>query len=46
MSVQTGVISVAHRHDTTRLGIAAMLLGILLFSLNDVMGKWLVATYL
>ena len=27
------------------LGIAMMLLGILLFSLNDVMGKWLVATY-
>jgi len=26
-------------------GIAMMLLGILLFSLNDVMGKWLVATY-
>jgi drug/metabolite transporter (DMT)-like permease len=28
-----------------RLGIAMMLFGILLFSLNDVMGKWLVATY-
>ncbi|KRE02175.1 multidrug DMT transporter permease [Bosea sp. Root381] len=26
-------------------GIVMMLLGILLFSLNDVMGKWLVATY-
>lgn len=26
-------------------GIGLMLLGILLFSLNDVMGKWLVATY-
>lgn len=26
-------------------GIAVMLLGILLFSLNDVMGKWLVSTY-
>ncbi len=26
-------------------GIAMMLLGILLFSLNDVLGKWLVATY-
>ncbi|MCO5091126.1 DMT family transporter [Bosea sp. (in: a-proteobacteria)] len=26
-------------------GIAMMLLGILLFSLNDVMGKWLLATY-
>lgn len=31
--------------STARLGIAVMLLGILLFSLNDVMGKWLVATY-
>ena len=29
----------------THLGIAMMLLGILLFSLNDVLGKWLVATY-
>ena len=28
-----------------RLAIAIMLAGILLFSLNDVMGKWLVATY-
>jgi drug/metabolite transporter (DMT)-like permease len=28
-----------------RMGIAMMLFGILLFSLNDVMGKWLVATY-
>lgn len=27
------------------LGIATMLVGILLFSLNDVMGKWLVSTY-
>ncbi|UZF94648.1 DMT family transporter [Bosea sp. NBC_00550] len=26
-------------------GIAMMLIGMLLFSLNDVMGKWLVATY-
>jgi drug/metabolite transporter (DMT)-like permease len=31
--------------STARLGIAVMLLGILLFALNDVMGKWLVATY-
>ena len=29
----------------TRLGIVVMLLGILLFALNDVLGKWLVATY-
>jgi drug/metabolite transporter (DMT)-like permease len=28
-----------------RLGIALMCLGILMFALNDVMGKWLMATY-
>ncbi len=28
-----------------RLGIAFMLFGLLLFSLNDVLGKWLVSTY-
>jgi len=33
------------RQGTARLGIAIMLFGMLLFSLNDVMGKWLVATY-
>jgi drug/metabolite transporter (DMT)-like permease len=32
------------RHATLT-GIAMMLLGMLLFALNDVMGKWLVATY-
>lgn len=32
------------RHATLA-GIVMMLLGILLFSINDVMGKWLVATY-
>jgi drug/metabolite transporter (DMT)-like permease len=31
--------------NATLAGIVMMLLGILLFSLNDVMGKWLVATY-
>ncbi|HEV7260646.1 MAG TPA: DMT family transporter [Bosea sp. (in: a-proteobacteria)] len=31
--------------NTTLAGISMMLLGILMFSLNDVMGKWLVATY-
>jgi drug/metabolite transporter (DMT)-like permease len=29
----------------TRLGIGLMCLGILLFALNDVLGKWLMATY-
>jgi len=31
--------------NTTLAGIGMMLLGILLFSVNDVLGKWLVATY-
>lgn len=31
--------------NATLAGILMMLLGILMFSLNDVMGKWLVATY-
>ncbi len=31
--------------NATLAGILMMLLGILLFSVNDVMGKWLVATY-
>ena len=30
---------------STRLGIAFMLLAVLMFALNDTMGKWLVATY-
>jgi drug/metabolite transporter (DMT)-like permease len=32
--------------DTATLGILAMLLAVLMFSLNDVMGKWLASTYL
>ena len=35
----------AERSRAALAGIGLMLLGILLFSLNDVMGKWLVATY-
>lgn len=31
--------------SAARLGIIVMLIGIMLFALNDVMGKWLVATY-
>ncbi|MGL4240156.1 MAG: DMT family transporter [Beijerinckiaceae bacterium] len=31
--------------NQTRLGIGLMCLGILMFALNDVMGKWLMATY-
>ena len=31
--------------SSVKLAIATMLIGILLFALNDVLGKWLVATY-
>jgi drug/metabolite transporter (DMT)-like permease len=31
--------------NTARLGVILMLLGMVMFSLNDVLGKWLVATY-
>lgn len=31
--------------NAARTGVLVMLLGMLMFSLNDVMGKWLVATY-
>jgi drug/metabolite transporter (DMT)-like permease len=39
--------SIAHtlQSSTARTGVLLMLLGMLMFSLNDVMGKWLVATY-
>lgn len=39
--------SIAHtlESSTARTGVLLMLLGMLMFSLNDVMGKWLVATY-
>lgn len=44
MSVESGSIALS-RPASARLGIAIMLAGMLLFSLNDTMGKWLVATY-
>ncbi len=44
MTAQTLAVAPA-AGGRTHLGIAMMLLGILLFSLNDVLGKWLVATY-
>ncbi|MBA3447116.1 MAG: DMT family transporter [Pseudaminobacter sp.] len=45
MTAQTLPAQTAAPQSTARLGIAMMLIGILLFSLNDVMGKWLVSTY-
>ena len=43
MAVGTATAGAAGSQN--RLAIAIMLAGILLFSLNDVMGKWLVSTY-
>lgn len=44
-SLQTTWRGVPLQLNATRVAIAIMLLGMLLFTLNDVMGKWLVATY-
>lgn len=43
----TTILTAAQPGTTSaaRLGIIVMLIGIMLFALNDVMGKWLVATY-
>jgi len=41
----TDIAAPASSGSAVRLGVLAMLLGMLMFSLNDVMGKWLVATY-
>lgn len=38
-------MSMIRKLSPTGLGVAVMLLGMLLFALNDAMGKWLVATY-
>jgi drug/metabolite transporter (DMT)-like permease len=35
----------AHTSNAARTGVLFMLLGMLMFSLNDTMGKWLVSTY-
>jgi drug/metabolite transporter (DMT)-like permease len=45
MTIANAAVPSADSRSDTRLGILVMLAGILLFSLNDVMGKWLVATY-
>ncbi len=37
--------NILRKLSPTGLGVAAMLLGMLLFALNDAMGKWLVSTY-
>jgi len=45
MTSPAATLPTATTHSNARLAIAVMLTGILLFSLNDVMGKWLVSTY-
>ncbi|MEK1889198.1 MAG: DMT family transporter [Phyllobacterium sp.] len=45
MSVPSETLSSASESSTARTGVLLMLLGMLMFSLNDVMGKWLVFTY-
>ncbi|MGH6862580.1 MAG: DMT family transporter, partial [Phyllobacterium sp.] len=45
MSASPASIASTPESSTARTGVLLMLLGMLMFSLNDVMGKWLVSTY-
>jgi len=45
MAVDSVPGKLSHENGTARAGVIVMLLGMLMFSVNDVMGKWLVATY-
>ncbi|MQW90759.1 DMT family transporter [Sinorhizobium saheli] len=45
MAVDSVSGSFSRETAAARAGVLVMLLGMLMFSLNDVMGKWLVATY-
>lgn len=45
MAVDTASTSMSPASSAARTGVLVMLLGMLMFSLNDAMGKWLVATY-
>ncbi|MCX8278775.1 DMT family transporter [Phyllobacterium sp. 0TCS1.6C] len=45
MSTNSASIAPAHDSSAGRTGVLLMLLGMLMFALNDVMGKWLVSTY-
>src|SRR3954470_12435878 len=45
MSLETTAAAPAAQRSTVLAGIGLMLAGIFVFSVNDVMGKWLVATY-
>ena len=41
----TDIAASSPHSGSTRLGVLLMLLGMVMFSLNDVLGKWLVSTY-
>src|SRR3954468_12943569 len=45
MSLETTAAAPAAQRSTVLAGIGLMLAGIFVFSVNDVMGKWLVSTY-
>ena len=45
MTTQALLGDISSHRASARLGIAVMLLAMFMFTLNDVMGKWLVATY-
>src|SRR4051794_41973469 len=45
MSLETTAAAPTAQRSTVLAGIGLMLAGIFVFSVNDVMGKWLVATY-
>ncbi len=42
MAVDSVPGNLSHENGTARAGVIVMLLGMLMFSVNDVMGKWLV----
>ncbi|WP_275786395.1 DMT family transporter [Pararhizobium gei] len=43
--MEAGLNTIRSSRHSARLGVLIMLLGMLMFSLNDVMGKWLVSTH-
>ncbi|RVI34318.1 EamA/RhaT family transporter, partial [Sinorhizobium meliloti] len=45
MAVDSVPGNLSRENGAARAGVVVMLLGMLMFSVNDVMGKWLVATY-
>ena len=45
MPASSKTLVLTSHSSAARMGVLLMLLGMLMFSLNDVMGKWLVSTY-